>query len=1099
MGQITSINRPAGVSMPDGRFAPAWSPGMIDGFLAHWPTYEYSYQDSLGTVRSESGDPVGMREGRTGGIDFVQSTTIKKPTYNVVGPASEFDGVDDLLQAVYSLSMGSKWLIAMTAWGKDGSDSIVLDELGLISGEFGMRIGAGENRQAPVPANMGDGSSFSGGFITTPSFASDSGIERYLGTIFIDADNRIMLYQKTTDADVIRADIIASGAAVKTVTRSLAWSAGDEIYVGARLYSGTLYLSASNITTGGTSLTESSVGSVGAFTGSTWLWKIGGLNGDIGYNWEGPINAVLTNDGSDASAITDRFNSGAGMAFGGDMGWAAQVSGNGSRHGENLVLSVGGNADGSAYELNTASGATVLLAGTATGRVDISPSAYLTTADPGASADGLGAATWRITHTFDSFAGVLLERWQSSGNQFEVVVTSSTNLRVYIASSGTDASNYVNFAVSLALGIEYKFIITFSAGTLALYYKTKDPDTRKFGAQSAPAPSVTGTIPATLISSARGYYFGRATDGTDGKLDDVCIWNGKALTSAEADADLINEPNPNGLSHWWPFDGDGTDVIGGLTASWTGTPAYADDGRHDLGRFERYTKSGQYYTDGVNDKITHGNYAALDGATYAKFVHIFTGPLPSTDRGLFERGKLGTDGQILAEITSAGALRLWAPTSATDVLTYGTWTGFFADGIPTHYEVEFDGSQATNATRLVVKKSTFDAATGTWSTLTAVGATSFTGTIPAALQTVATNTTLTVGARVGVALYLKGLHDRFACHAGSIPASKTPYESGAASYDIWCDYNGNANNAGLGGATYNGTVTGAIQWYDGRQPEGWTVSSGAEVDRATGSNQVGEGTFGVRVKSTSGAAAPLFISSASAATVGNWLLVAAQARETTAHGVLRLTDSFSAPQDNAVPTQATLANVGGAKRASNTNTPNVELRCLSTSAEAYFDNLRALQLATVSLSVSTSGVPSRVIWSASKDGVNQPYVYASVATDEKLEIGARNVAGTRVEDSSSGSISTGVHSIYLEWDGVDTITAYLDTVEVASVTLSGSYTGLDRLNLGGLPLFVEGYPFDERIGDILLFGGSSFAGSDAGIRDEIHNFLSNLTDGLAAV
>lgn len=153
----------------------------------------------------------------------------------------------------------------------------------------------------------------------------------------------------------------------------------------------------------------------------------------------------------------------------------------------------------------------------------------------------------------------------------------------------------------------------------------------------------------------------------------------------------------------------------------------------------------------------------------------------------------------------------------------------------------------------------------------------------------------------------------------------------------------------------------------------------------------------------------------------------------------------------------------------------------------------------VAYSVSTSGVPSRVIWSASKDGALQPYVYAALATDEKLEIGVRNVAGTRTEASSSGSMTTGVHSLIIEFDGTATLKAYLDTVEVASVAVSGSFTGLDHLNLGGLVGYLEGHPFDERIAEPVLHAGASFPGYSAIDRTRLHNWLAERVTGLVAV
>ncbi|GMV07364.1 MAG: hypothetical protein AMXMBFR53_36390 [Gemmatimonadota bacterium] len=878
-----------------------------------------------------------------------------------------------------------------------------LDAVTNLSGEYAAVIPVAPGYYCPMPAN------FNPDRWCVPIFApvnwsNGDGAAHVFGVIYADANNSIE-WGKNAAGDLY-CTVIANGT-TKTATLTLSVAAGAVVFFGARLYSGTLTVYADTDGDNDVSDNTATATSVPASTGASWTFYPG-RNYAGTSSLEGGLNLLLTNDGSDASAITDRFNAGAGMALGGDMGWLARVSGNGSRHGENLVLHVGGNVDGTAIQLDTAHNALSLLAGTATGRVDLSSGNYLTTADPGAGADGLAAASWAFKYSPDQVAlGVgVVGRWDGgSDNQWIAYFPAGgAAVSIYIASAGGDNTNYVTFTVSggLVVGTEYWFHVTYNAGTVALYYKVLDSTTREFGAQQTPSPSVTGTIPVTLRSCALGYSFGVPSVDvlpTDGKLDDVRIWYGKTLTSAQADADLINEPGHGGCpmpDHWWPFDGDGTDVIGGLTATWTGTPAYVDDGRHHYGRMERWLKQGQYYTDGVNDKITHGNYSALDGATYAVLDLILT-PL-NNGVLVWERGRLGTDGQLLLENASGGTLNIYVPTSAADTGTYGSWTSLLTVGQPIHLRAEFDGSQPTNATRLVLKTETLDTATGLWGGLSAVSASSFSGTIPATLQTVATNTTVTVGCSTLGAAFAKMLVDRFALHAGSIPASKTPYESGAASYDIWCDYNGNANNAGLGGATYNGTVSGAIQWYDGRQPEGWTLAAGVEVDRATGTNQSSEGTFGLRLKGTSTANA-LYVSSLPATTVGRWGVWVGSARETTDQVRGEMVGTAYSLGFN-LPTQATLASVGAAMRAVGTG-PGLRFDINGINSEAYIDNLRAIQLATVSLSVSTAtsqlpgiegkggawGVADASSVTASSEGIPLPYDASLGSTIVKLTSG----------------------------------------------------------------------------------------------------------------
>lgn len=184
-----------------------------------------------------------------------------------------------------------------------------------------------------------------------------------------------------------------------------------------------------------------------------------------------------------------------------------------------------------------------------------------------------------------------------------------------------------------------------------------------------------------------------------------------------------------------------------------------------------------------------------------------------------------------------------------------------------------------------------------------------------------------------------------------------------------------------------------------------------------------------------------------------------------------------------------------AVRASGSNTENIaQIRRSPSSAQPsgdfYLDEHFIYELAVLTPSTATKAVPSRVIASFSKAGLNQPYVYAGVATDEKLEIGARDDAGGRIEASSAGALAIGPHSLILEFDGT-VLKAFVDTVEVASLAVAGALTGLDTLTLGGLAGFVEGHPFDERIGGAWLHAGAAFRGYTAIDRRRLHNYLAS--------
>jgi hypothetical protein len=95
-------------------------------------------------------------------------------------------------------------------------------------------------------------------------------------------------------------------------------------------------------------------------------------------------------------------------------------------------------------------------------------------------------------------------------------------------------------------------------------------------------------------------------------------------------------------------------------------------------------------------------------------------------------------------------------------------------------------------------------------------------------------------------------------------------------------------------------------------------------------------------------------------------------------------------------------------------------------------------------------------------------------------------------------VTIGVHSFSIEHDGSDLV-AYVDTVEVARVTLAGTFAGLDTATLGGMSTFFDGHSFDEKQGELWGHAGVDFPGYSALDRTNLHDHLAGLTEDLEAV
>lgn len=329
------------------RQARSYGPWSIPGLVERWPVVGGSQlTTSTGTTPAGVADPVGRLAGVLGVADFVQATAGRRPTISATGPAVAFDGADDLLKATYALSMSSRWAMAMAVWVQAGSDAVALDSLEAVtnlSGEYGMRLEVGDNRRlTPMPATWNP-NNWSLSAFALPFFASTDGADHYVLTIRGDASNYIQIRKTTASTVLFRVRV---GATNYDASLTLPFSAGDTVFVGARLYSGTLTVYAD--TDGDFSLNAANTTSIPSFGSLTWTAYFG-ADQDGASRFGGAMNVLLTNNGSAATPITNRFNAGNGMAAEGVGNWL-------DTHGDTLVLALPGDSDGSTFTLKGASG-----------------------------------------------------------------------------------------------------------------------------------------------------------------------------------------------------------------------------------------------------------------------------------------------------------------------------------------------------------------------------------------------------------------------------------------------------------------------------------------------------------------------------------------------------------------------------------------------------------------------------------------------------------------------------------------------------------------------------------------------------------------------
>lgn len=834
--------------------------------------------------------------------------------------------------------------------------------------EYAVNIETGD-RLEYVVSNMNP-DSFSGSVIVVPQFASDDGLDHIVFEFRRDASNKITV-QKLAD-NTIRARVTKGGVNTdSSITPSAAWTAGTVVYFAFRSTGNFDWYFA---TTGATSL-QSASSAYGAGLGAgTWTLGLGGAVGG-GTQALGAYSTIIGDNGDPTPYSVDRFAAGVFQNFSTWLDtwrnrFALYVGGDASvpraidRSGLATDL-LGGNAEGAYSFLKTGAGATVIES-TATF----------------AALDGATKATFmakfnaaNITQANQAhIAGVWGGAGAGNSDVLSLGFTDSSGLpivRVAADNAGSVANCYFNNADMRGQEVEV-FVVydgtgVGNAGRLYGWYRIYTGSTPSawtaitFNYQNAAVPAALNTPSNATHPKLTFGRFDTAFNGSnrfEGTLDDFRLIVGTAHTTTIRDLQYINEARFKDFTYWLSFDASATDLISALAFTVT-NGTQVTDGRHAIGLMERFTLAGQYVSKGtVTDKIDHGTYAALNGAS--KFANEFVvtcSELPSAGTSIWEIGRLTVDGMIGCYMGGAnGSLQIWVHIDATTATLAFSPAGLFVLDVPTKIRVEFDGTQTGNANRMKAYSSTQDVTTGVWSAEVAISL-SFSGaSIPAALTTPGSgsnNNHLYVGADHQPApTPFRGTIDRFALHAASLPASKTIYQSGAAIYDIWCDYNGNANNAGLTGSANNGTATGFKQWYDGRQPVGFTLG-GADIfecDRATAAAYKTEGTFGLRLKHMRGGT-ERGISILTPITSGRLLWLGATLRE-DAGRIYATFEDFPFDADTSGASMARVTRAGWATSSPGSGVLTVEE---DGSGAGYVDKFEGMQFVAQAASVATKG------------------------------------------------------------------------------------------------------------------------------------------------
>ena len=218
----------------------------------------------------------------------------------------DFDGDGVYEQAVLPIGPQTTNLIEFNVPGGTPSDfelsPITVTNL---TAEYYIELDEGDSLDITAPANWTEDDWAFEGWLRS-SWPNTDGLKRVAWEAKYDGTNYIQIYKDSDDA--LKCNVVVGGVDNIT-TLTLAISAGDEFFLGARLNSGSLTLYVD--TDGDTTLNTNTDGSVGALPAGAWTFYF--VADSAGVNpWEGGLNVAILNDGSSADPITERFNSGNG-------------------------------------------------------------------------------------------------------------------------------------------------------------------------------------------------------------------------------------------------------------------------------------------------------------------------------------------------------------------------------------------------------------------------------------------------------------------------------------------------------------------------------------------------------------------------------------------------------------------------------------------------------------------------------------------------------------------------------------------------------------------------------------------------------------------
>lgn len=859
---------------------------------------------------------------------------------------------------------------------------------GQLAGEYAVQIEPGDQYSLPMPA-VWNPNSFAMAAWLRPFFSSAEATigSRVIASAYKDAVNHVVLYRDSFNQLIAYAMVAGTQYAV-AVVQLPTFAADAPVFVGMRLIGNQLTVFADTDLDG--TLNSTSVVGIPAFASAAgWSFLVGyHIGAPIGFN--GGINAIVM-DAGDGSQLTSRFNAGAGAHI---STWLDEAR-------THLVLYVGGDTTTPrAYKYSAFDEYMTAAAEIGGYRTAGAPS-YI---DFG-SLPLDGAAQFALCQEIEIGPGTLMSLFErgnlGTDGQIAILINMTDgSLLWHVPTAMADTGTYgVSAAGTFVATARYRVWFFYdgtqaAANRIKAWKATYDPTTRKFGAATPIPITIAGVVPVVLHgTTATNTRVGLLNGGTY-QLNGI-IYDQRAVVNfgsgffdpATTYFDTPNEADWTLWSYWWPFDGDATYVLGGISGTVTGCVQTAD-GRHEIGRFETYERNGQFLLGG-GANINLGDFTAMNGAAGFSAFGVFT-PRDVVNGGqaIYSRFDNGGAKRQLAICVNATGIRVFL-----NALTiFGdTPAGILQAGVKYAIWVLYNGGTAS----LRIATAAFNPATGRYAAFTEHVVT-MTGAVPAALNTF-TGVNALFGTAVSGLNPFRGELDEWRFHATGthLPATmnaSTIYDPDAYLATIWTNVWHFVNNANAAVGAVNGTLSGTFSWYDGRRPIDliWDSVVPDELDRATDS---AKGTYSLRIKNQ---AAKAVVN-----TTNRLAWEAATIKRGTAGRAQVFFDGIGIEEAGAAfVRRASSAPDAGAAAF-------LTLRNVNAVDDAYFDDVEAAELPVVAPSLAAKGASfpalngngtplgatKASITTAAAAGIPVPYVITGVSNILKLLTGP---AGTLV-------------------------------------------------------------------------------------------------------